>query len=773
MSPAKKKRLTRHLLGVTLLGLGVVAGLAGVTLLAALRQVDVSMSGRVWDVPSRLYPSTVSLRVGGRVPPGPLDKTLEGMGYHRVGSVASPGDFKALGEGRFQVRAFPSWPGGRASPTQTVQLTVQAGEVKDLKHAGKPVKEALLPPASFAEMRQADQALRQPVPFKSFPKVLINAVVAVEDKRFFQHFGVDVRGIARAVVANLRHGGAAQGASTITQQLARSYFLSPEKTLSRKLKEAFYALALEMQLPKERILELYLNEIYLGQRGAVSISGMGEAAHAYFSKRVQDLSLDEAALLAGIIQAPNGYAPDRHPDKALARRNVVLGRMLEQGFITQAEHDKAAGRAITLKPGSSGQRTAPYYVDHVSEQVSAVFPEAEFSVDGYSIETTLDVRIQRAAEKALEDGLKKLDGQSRAPLEGAVVVLQPATGRVLAMVGGRSYATSQFNRVTRAERQPGSVLKPLVVMAALEHKGKELGPSTVLLDEPITVESHGKAWKPVNNDHTFHGQVTLREVLEQSINVPTVKLAQDVGVQRVVDLLHKLGVEREIKPLPSLALGALDVTPLEVATAFTAVATDGAIRIPYAVDRVLSREGKVLLEGSSEIRPVVNPTHAFLVRDMMRGVLDRGTGRNARTLGYTFEASGKTGTTSDNHDAWFVGFDRELLVVVWVGSDEPQSTGLTGSRAAMPIWATLMKSIRADVPPPADPLPDELVRVDVCTESLHRATTRCPEHAQELFWRGRDPVDFCPTHADAAQHVESQLRRLPRALGSFLKGIFD
>lgn len=710
-------------------------------------RMDERMSARTWDLPSKLYASPLELQSGVNLPPGPLEPQLEALGYLKAPRVQNPGEYRQGEQGQYFVFARPGWPGLQSVLSAPLELRTSGDQLKSLRPVrGEAQRRYVLPSVPFAEMRQQDQETRKVVTYQQLPKSLLQAVVAVEDHRFYHHLGVDPIGLTRAVTVNLMRGGRAQGGSTITQQLAKNYFLTHEKTYLRKIKEIFYALALERKYTKQEILTLYLNEIYLGQRGAVPISGMAQAAYAFFSKEIGQLKLEESALLAGLIQSPNAYAPDRHPERARARRNIVLRKMMEQGMISEADARAASEKPIALREGKYMGRTAPYFVDHVTEELLERLPDASFSAEGYAIETTIDLRAQALAERSLREHLDTLQKESKVPLQGAVVMMEPRSGRILALVGGRDYGTSQFNRATQARRQPGSVLKPLVILAALQEKKPALGPTTLLKDEPLTLTVDGTSWSPQNNDKQFHGDVTLREVLEQSLNVPTVRLAQDIGLPRVIELLKTLGIRGQLKPHPSLALGAYEVTPLEVAGAFAALANGGRYHPPYAVKRVRDREGAVLFEADPPETKLGQAAELWLVRDMMRGVVERGTGKAARSMGYKYAVSGKTGTTTAARDTWFVGFDAELVTVVWVGTDQNQATNLTGSKAALPIWVKIMKELRRGDPPPSDPMPEGLERHTLCAETLQRVGETCPVRLEEVFWRANPPTESCALH---------------------------
>lgn len=743
-----------------LLVAGVGVGTFGILYLYFASKLDEEMGARVFDQASRLYAAPLRLDPGVRLPPGALEEHIAALGYVKAKPVQSPGEFRTAEGGTLYVSPRPAWPGLSGVPAGTLELKLEDRTLLGLKKfKGPALKDAVLPPVPFAELRGPDPETRKVVEFKMLPKVLLDAVVAIEDQRYYEHFGIDPKSLIRAAWVNLQRGGRSQGGSTLTQQLAKNRFLTHEKSFVRKIKEIFFALALERRYTKDQILTFYLNEIYLGQRGSVGISGMAQAAYAFFSREVSQLKLEEAALLAGIIQAPNAYAPEKHPEKALARRNVVLKKMLEQGKITQKEYDAAVKTSIKLRPGRYLGRTAPNFVDYVVEALGERFSDTQWDVEGYAIETTLDLRVQQAAEKALSSHLASLQKSAKVPLEGAVVVLEPASGRILAMVGGRDYGVSQFNRATKAKRQPGSAAKPFVMLTAFTVKGQELGPTSPLQDEPLTLSVEGKPYSPQNSDKQFHGIVTVRQTLEQSLNVPTVRLADDVGVEKLARTLTTLGIPGPLKARPSLALGAFEATPLELASAYTALANGGQQKPAFGISRVRDRDGKVLYEADEASGARVGGVESWLVRDLMRGVLDRGTGKEARKLGYTFAASGKTGTTNDARDTWFVGFDAELLVVVWVGSDENLPTDLTGGKAALPVWVQLMKSMRQSSRPPEDPLPDGLQKVEVCLNTLQLPTELCTEKVTEVFWESKVPTEACSLHG--VSPLEALLPMMP------------
>jgi len=536
------------------------------------------------------------------------------------------------------------------------------------------------------------------VPLQQIPPGLRNAIIAVEDARFYSHFGVDVRGIFRATYANFRHGRVVEGGSTITQQLAKVLFLTPDRSFSRKVKEALLALELEKRYSKDRLLELYLNQVYMGH-GAY---GVEAAARMYFGKSVQDLTLPEAAMLAALPRSPGNYSPFERPELAQRRRGIAVGRLLELGYIGEAEA-KAANRApLGLVPSERRRGSGQYFLEYLQQGLEAKYGSDILYKSGLAIYTTLDPTLQRAAEQALRDGLQALavrqggraasrDKGNPAPVvpEGAVVVIEAATGYVKALIGGADFARTEFNRALHAHRQPGSAFKPFVYLAALEAGHV---PTEVLDDSPIRYVSAGKVWAPENYDGKFRGPVTLQQALEESINVPTIRLLEQVGVNSVIDVARRAGVQ---SPLPhdlTLALGSGDVTLLELTAAYGTFANQGVHMEPLMVRYVTDAQGRLLEENIPQGREAVAPGVALGLTDLLRGVVERGTGVGARVLERPL--AGKTGTTNDFSNAWFVGYTPSIVAGVWVGHDRPRSLGQdeTGARAALPIWVAVMRA---------------------------------------------------------------------------------
>lgn len=626
-----------------------------------------------------------------------------------------------------------------------------------------------LEPELITNLFNRNREKRRPVRFQDIPKVLVDAVIAAEDKRFFQHSGFDPFRIVKAAYVDLKERRMEQGASTLSMQLARSLWLDTRKTWRRKAAEVLITLHLEQKLTKEQIFEYYANHVDLGRRGSFAIRGFGEAARAYFGKDLHELTLPEAATLAGLIQRPSYTNPVRWPERARARRNVVLALMRENGFITEEQYAAAVTAPLTVVKGGGESTDAPYFVDLVNDELQERFQDHDFQGSSYRIYTTLDLNLQRAAAEAVRIGLEEVDRQIERRWRGrkgphpqaqvALVALDPHTGEVKALVGGRDYGQSQLNRAL-ARRQPGSAFKPFVYAAALntalEGRSDFFTPVSTIPDVPTTFWFDDKPYTPANYKNEYHGTVTLRQALIKSLNVPTVKMAEMVGYDTVVDLAVRCGLNMRIKPTPAVALGAYEVTPLEVAGAYTVFANSGVYAAPNWIKLVRDEGGRILYRHKPVERAALDPRVAYLMVNLMEDVLRRGTGAGVRSRGFWLPAAGKTGTS---HDGWFVGFTSKLLCAVWVGFDDNRELGLEGARSALPIWAEFMKrahefrEYRSVVP--FEP-PDGVVTVDVDPLSGGLATTACPAVQPEVFIAGTQPVELCRLHG-SGQVVSTQV----------------
>jgi 1A family penicillin-binding protein len=578
------------------------------------------------------------------------------------------------------------------------------------------------------------------VPLERIPPAVVAAVIAAEDRRFMRHHGVDLLAVARAALTNAREASVVRGASTITQQLARGLFLSRERTWWRKAREIAMALALELRYSKAQILEAYLNTVYLGQERGAAVQGVGAGARHLFGKSLEALRLDEVALLAAAIRAPNRIFAES-PALIRSRRDGVLEAMVRDGAATAAE-----ARAAMTQPTRPTQKvaaSAPWFMDLVRTEVAQRGGEA---LGGVHLVTSLDRRLQEAAEAAVRDRLAQVERSRRLPansLQAAVVAIEPVSGQIRALVGGRRFAQSEFNRATRARRQPGSLFKPLVYLAAFEARAREITPSTLVDDEPIVIPARGGTWAPHNIDGQFHGPVTIRRALEESLNVPAALVAQGVGLGHVTRVAHAAGITSSLAAVPSLALGTSEVTLLEMTTAFATIA-NGGLRV---APTTLSSAGAVALKPLPEPERVVSPESAFIVTHLMRGVMRRGTGGSSARWGLQEITAGKTGTTDGLRDAWFIGYTSSLVVGVWVGADDARSIGLTGADIALPIWADVMaKAIRWTPPLPFTPPPGIVMTpVDSATG---RRVCGSQEGISVAFRQGSEPA-ACESIVDA------------------------
>lgn len=627
-----------------------------------------------------------------------------------------------------------------------------------------------LEPQLMTNLYDRNREKRRIVHFNDIPQVLVQAIISAEDKRFFQHSGFDPFRIIKAVYVDLKEGRKAEGASTLSMQLARQFWLESDKSWKRKAAEVMITLELEQKLSKQEIFEFYCNQISLGQRGSFGIRGFGEAAQAYFGKDIRQLTLPEAAMLAGLVQRPSYYNPFRHPDRIRERRNVVLALMQQNGFISEREYALACDTPIQLMSTGSESAEAPYFVDLVNDDLQNHFQDKDFQTTSYRIYTTLDLDLQRAAVEAVRAGMLHVDellrkqrrfkGVTFPDAQAALIALDPHTGAVKAFIGGRNYGTSQLDRVLSL-RQPGSSFKPFVYAAALdtavEGGPRILTPATMVDDEPTTFWFDNKPYEPRNFKQEYHGEVTLRQALAHSMNIATIKVAEMIGYDAVVQFAKKAGLNEDIEPTPSVAIGSYDTTPLEIAGAYTVFANQGTYQKPYWITTVRAQNGSVLFQNKPESREVLDPRVAYLMVSMLEEVLRSGTAAGVRAGGFTVPAAGKTGTS--DRDGWFAGFTSELLCIVWVGFDDSRELDIEGAHSAAPIWADFMKralAYRAYRDAKPFEAPDGVVSVEIDSQSGMPATPFCPNRKTEVFIAGTQPVGTCPLHGGSnpgATHV--------------------
>ena len=612
----------------------------------------------------------------------------------------------------------------------------------------------------IGEFYRQDRSL---VRLEEVPAELIDAFIAVEDRRFYEHWGIDIKGVTRAAVRNLAAGGIEEGASTITQQLARNLFLTHKQTARRKLKEAVLALRIEQTYSKNEILEMYLNQIYFGE-GAY---GVKAAARRIFGKDVQDLSLSECAILAGLPRNPRYYSPRRNPDHTKRRRAVVLASMEDFGVITHQQRTEALAESLMVSSNPLSEENAPYFMEMVRRYVEAKYGTAGLYEDGLVIRTTLDLQLQQEMERAVEDHLTLLETQNRAKqtrqdyleqieaeesprleyLQGSAMTIDPASGSILAMVGGRSFEESAFNRATQAKRQPGSAFKPFVFLAGIDHG---FYPGYIIMDTPVEYHERGQeVWAPKNYDLEFRGPVTLRYALQKSLNVPTVKLQEEFGPAEVAAKAKAAGIKSGILPVRSIALGTEEVTLEEITFAYAVFANSGIRVEPLYITRIEDHHGNVLEETKPERQEVLKAQNVALLNDMLASVMDHGTGFGARASGFRLPAAGKTGTTDDYSDAWFIGFTPRVVTGVWVGYDTKKTIGrrMTGAAAALPIWTRIMKAATEGDEAMDLEWPDTLVRLMICPDTGLPADTYCPEAVEEVFTKDHIPQDTCFLHS--------------------------
>lgn len=601
---------------------------------------------------------------------------------------------------------------------------------------------------------------RNVIPFSEIPKYVKDAILAVEDARFYSHPGLDVQGILRALWTDIKAKEIIQGGSTITQQLSKMLFLKPEKSLLRKIKEAIIAIQIERNYSKDEILNLYLNQVYFGS-GAYGIEA---AAQTYFGKSAKYLNISEAALLAGLPKAPTAFSPFKNPERAKQRRFHVLGRMVESGYIKEEESEKAEKSPMPTPP-KGGFNKAPYFVEFIRQEMEGRYGH-EVYTDGLNIYTTLDLKTQEIAERALQKGLRVIDDRYKkrgVPVQGAIISIDPGTGYIKAMVGGRNFYESQFNRSYQALRQPGSAFKPFVFLTALENG---FTPDDIIIDGPVSYpgSKKGVTWSPKNFSGDFKGPVTLRKAMAESINIVAVKLLDRVGVDNTIEYTRKLGVKSELKPYLPLALGASDLTLMEITSAYGVFANQGIRANPLAIIKVTDRIGRILEKNLPFPDDILKPETSYLITDLLKGVIERGTGWKAKALGRPI--AGKTGTTNDYTDAWFIGYTPRLVAGVWVGYDDHRSIGSkeTGSRAALPIWMDFMKEVLKDTPPEDFPVPEGII---ILTEKgKKRAVLRDSlNHVPEVINRGNksdkvsDNISEPPTHIE----IKDTLKKVDEA----------
>jgi penicillin-binding protein 1B len=749
--------LWRHSTGIAsgvMLVFVVVLGFVGWHYVLITRKFD---SSRRWDLPSRVYSDATPVIPGRTYARALLEPKLNHVGYHAVKArVKRPGEYRYVdGDLEVYLQSF-EYPDMEFHP-MAVKVDLRGdGYVKSIERLddGIRLKAIRIEPELITSILDDVMESRELILVGDVPKSLIDAVIAVEDRNFREHDGISIRGILRAAITNMRSGGVRAGGSTLTQQLVKNLFLTHERTYKRKAREILMAIILDARYSKDEILEAYLNEIYLGQNGSVQLVGVEEASRAYFGKRASGLSLSESATLAGMIRSPNTYSPLKYPERARERRDLTLELMREQNLISEEEFVAAMNTPLTINPYPREINSAPYFVDLVLRQLRETYPDTQLTTEGLRIFTTLDTVMQRSAEKALVDGIANLKKnyahirKADAPLEGVVVTIEPGTGYVKALVGGTSYRRSQFNRAVQARRQPGSLFKPFVYAAAMDPERTDpLTAATVLDDSPIEVRTNKDVWAPQNYDGEFHGFVSVREALARSYNIPAVRAVQSAGVNNVIEVASRVGVTSKLQPFPSIALGAFEVTPLEIAYAYSVFANGGVKAEPVSILAVMNADGSPRENREVRMQRVIPASLSYVVNDVLRDSLRYGTAQRAGRAGFRDQYAAKTGTTNNYRDAWFVAYTPRILSLVWIGYDDGRSTRLGGSNGAQPVWIAHQSAIAGMIPAGEFRRPAGVITREIDPETGMLATAGCPTTVTENFIEGTQPTIMCPLHA--------------------------
>lgn len=762
-------RILLHPVGKAVIGVAAVAAVVSLSVFSFYyvkysRLIDRKLKAGPFQATSMVFAAPRVVSVGDELTPGEIVSQLRKSGY---------GDSNGNRMGWCHVRsdAIEIFPGPDSYFDDEPGVVKFAGgrvsRIISLRDNSDRMQ-YLLEPELITNLSDRNREKRRIVKFADIPPILVQAVVSIEDKRFFQHAGFDPLRVLKVAYEDIKEGRIVAGASTLSMQVSRMFWLHQRRTWKRKAAEVLITLQLEQKLSKEEIFEFYANQVPLGRRGSFAIHGFAEAARAYFGKDLQQLNIPEAAMLAGLIQQPSWRNPFRHPDRARDRRNVVLQLMKENDYITGEQYEEAALSPLKLAAAEMESTEAPYFVDLVNDELQSEFGDYDFQSHTYRVYTTIDLNLQRAAAQAVRMGMQEVDkrlsrrrwpkGKPRPQAQVALVAIDPETGAIKALLGGRDYGASQLNRAL-AKRQPGSAFKPFVYAAALntaiEGGLQVFTPATLLIDEPTTFWYDNKPYAPANFKHEYNGQISLRYALVHSLNVPTVKLAEMVGYETVEDLAKRAGMNLHIRPTPAVALGAYEVTPIEVAASYTVFVDQGQFVKPNWVTLIRDNAGTVLYANKPERRQVLDPRVAYLMVNLMEDVLRSGTAAGVRARGFALPAAGKTGTS---HDGWFAGFTSKLICAVWVGFDDNAELGLEGAHSAAPIWGEFMRLAHqsreyrnvSEFQPP-----DGVVSVEIDPASGQLATAACPDSRTEVFISGTQPVESCRLHGGSGTRIAS------------------
>ncbi|MBT0720138.1 bifunctional glycosyl transferase/transpeptidase [Tatumella sp. TA1] len=756
---APRKSQKRSWLGLLLKIILVVAVIIAAWGIYLDSEIRHRIDGRVWDLPATVYGRMVSLEPGMPFDRKDMIALLEGTQYRQVTKITRPGEFSVKGNSIELLRRPFDFPDGKEGQIHT-QLNFEDGELSEIKNldTGRDFGYFRLDPRLITMMQSPNGEQRLFVPRSGFPDLLVDTLVATEDRHFYEHDGISLYSIGRAFVANLTAGRAVQGGSTLTQQLVKNLFLTNQRSLWRKVREAYMAVIVDARYSKDRILELYLNEVYLGQAGNDQIRGFPLASLYYFGRPVDELSLDQQALLVGMVKGASLYNPWRNPKLALERRNLVLRLLQQQNVINQELYDMLSARPLGVQPKGGVITPQPAFMQMVRNELQQKLGDKMQDLSGVKIFTTLDPISQDAAEKAVEEGIPALRKQRRlADLETAMVVVDRFSGEVRAMVGGSNPQFAGYNRAMQARRSIGSLAKPATYLTALSQP-QQYRLNSWIADQPLALKQpNGQIWRPENDDHQFSGKVMLVDALTHSMNVPTVNLGMSLGLKNVVDTWTKLGVNPDqLSPVPSMLLGALNLTPVEVAQAFQTIASGGNRATLSAVRSVISEDNKVLYQSYPQAQQVEPPEAAYLTLYSMQQVVDHGTAHALGSQYNTMHLAGKTGTTNNLVDSWFAGIDGKEVAITWIGRDNNQSTRLYGASGAMQIYRRYLAS------QPPTPLqltpPDDVSMMPVDSAGNFVCNTGSSAWRSLPVWTA-DPNALCQQQQQQVEQQQQQLQQ--------------
>ncbi|MCW2290856.1 MULTISPECIES: penicillin-binding protein 1B [Pseudomonas] len=729
-----------------LLGWAVKLGLVGLVLFAGFAVyldaiVQEKFSGKRWTVPAKVYARPLELFVGQKLAKDDLLKEMDALGYRRESTANGPGAVAVSGNNiSLHSRGFQFYES--VEQAQQVNVRFSGDYVASLTKAdGKDLAVARLEPMLIGGLYPAHQEDRVLIKLDQVPAYLVETLVAVEDRDFFDHFGVSPKGIARAVWVNASAGQLRQGGSTLTQQLVKNFYLTNERSLTRKITEAMMAVLLELHYDKREILEAYLNEVFLGQDGQRAVHGFGLASQYFFSQPLSELKLDQVALLVGMVKGPTFYNPRRNPERALARRNMILDLLAEQGVVSPEEAAAAKERPLGVtQRGSMANGSFPAFLDLVKRQLRQDYHDEDLTEEGLRIFTSFDPILQLKAEEALAETFKRQAGRKGSDqVEAGMVVTNPETGEIQALIGSRQPRFAGFNRALDAVRPIGSLIKPAIYLTALERPSQYTLTSRVL-DEPFSVKGQdGQVWKPQNYDRKAHGSIYLYQGLAHSYNLSTAKLGLELGVPNVLKTLERLGVSRQWPAYPSMLLGAGALTPMEVTGMYQTLASGGFNTPLRGIRSVLTAEGEPLKRYPYQIQQRFDAGSIYLLQNAMQRTMREGTGRSVYSqLPSSLTLAGKTGTSNDSRDSWFAGFSQDLLAVVWMGRDDNGPTPFTGATGALQAWTGFMR--RADPLPLDMPMPDNVVQAWVDAATGQGSAENCPGAVQMPYIRGSEPA---------------------------------